>query len=81
MKRLTILFSPAVAANIKHYSHLIMNRFLPACILAMCVNLLTACGSDDDNENSPTPPVRALSVLSPLLPTLTLLLILNMTTE
>lgn len=56
MKRLTILFSPAVAANIKHYSHLIMNRFLPACILAMCVSLFVACNSDDDNKNAPTPP-------------------------
>lgn len=30
--------------------------FLPTCILAMCVSLFAACSSDDDNENSPTPP-------------------------
>lgn len=32
------------------------DHFLPACIIAMCASLFAACGSDDDNENEPTPP-------------------------
>lgn len=45
MKHLTVLFPPAVAANIKRYSHLLM-------IMSVVMMLSVSCSKDDDKGES-----------------------------